>query len=162
MHIDRSITSIAAQRFSLLFLRVSTGFLLIWFGLDKVVKGSAPLLIQRNFEMEAETAGLLGTAAGAGEALIGTFCVIGLWRRVVLPLQAAINGIVAMSVWWAIVDPFRWYITGVDRIVFNSHVFYPTIITFAACVVLIVFRPQDVIAVDTLRRGDMAGSQKRA
>ena len=90
--------------------------------------------------------------------LIGSLCVIGLWRRVALPLQAIINGFTALSVWWAIIDPFRWYITGVDRIVFNSHVFYPTSITFAACILLITFRPQDTLALDRLRRGATAAA----
>lgn len=42
MSIDRAVTSVWAQRISLLLLRVSTGFLLVWFGLNKVVKGSGP------------------------------------------------------------------------------------------------------------------------
>jgi hypothetical protein len=70
----------------------------------------------------------------------------------VLPLQAVINGFTAARVWWAIVDPYRWYIFGVDRIVFNSHVFYPTSITFAACLLLVAFREQDRWALDRLRR----------
>jgi len=95
--------------------------------------------------------------AGGGEALIGLFVVVGLWRRLVLLLQAVTNGVTATSVWWAIVVPYRWYISGVDRIVFNSHVFYPTSITFAGCILLIAFRHQDRWALDRVRRPRLAG-----
>ena len=140
MSLDRAITSSFARSIALLFLRVTTGFLLVWFGLNKLVSGSAPLMVQRNLELDDSMAAAVSAITGGGEVLIGTLCVIGLWRRLALPLQALINAATAVSVWWAILDPFRWYITGVDRIVFNSHVFYPTSITFAACLVLIAFR----------------------
>lgn len=143
-----------SQRLSLLFLRVATGFLLIWVGLDKLVNAKAPFQVGRNFELDAATSALLGYAAGGGQLLIGVLCVIGLWRRFALPIQALIHGFTAASVWWAIVDPYRWYVTGVDRIVFNSHVFYPTIITFAACILLIAFRSNDTLSLDHLRRKD--------
>ncbi|WP_108661711.1 DoxX family protein [Acuticoccus kandeliae] len=139
-----------AQSLSLLFLRVAAGFLLVWFGLDKIVAGHAPLAVQRSVDLEATLATAIGLATGAGEVVIGGLCVVGLWRKVALPLQALINGSTAAMVWWAIVDPFGWYITGVDRIVFNSHVFYSTIITFAACVLLITFQREDVWSLDAL------------
>ncbi len=150
MRIDRVITSPLAQRISLLLLRVTTGFLLVWAGLNKLVSAKAPFALRRSFEIDETTGAVLGIAAGSAEVVIGLLCVLGLWRKVALPLQALINGFTAVSVWWAIFDPFRWYITGVDRIVFNSHVFYPTSITFAACLLLIAFRRQDSIALDRL------------
>lgn len=146
--IDQTFTSSLAQRISLLFLRVTTGFLLIWVGLDKLVNTKAPFAVRRNFELDDTTDAVLGLTAGGAEVVIGLLCVLGLMRRIMLPLQALINGFTAMSVWWAIIDPFRWYITGVDRIVFNSHVFYPTSITFAACILLIAFRRHDTMALD--------------
>ncbi len=152
MQLDRAITSTLAQRSTLLVLRVTTGFLLVWVGLNKALTGSAPLIVRRNLELGETTGSIIGSLVGGGEVLIGALCVIGLWRRLALPLQALINGVTAVSVWWAIVDPFRWYVSGVDRIVFNSHVFYPTSITFAACLLLIAFRHHDTYALDTLRR----------
>ncbi|QIE55333.1 DoxX family membrane protein [Pikeienuella piscinae] len=150
MNLDRSITSPTAQRLSLLLLRATTGFLLVWSGLNKLVTASTPFAVHRHLEVDATTGAVLGVATGGAQLVIGALCVIGLWRRAALPLQALINGFTAASVWWAIIDPWRWYITGVDRIVFNSAVFYPTSITFAACVLLIVFRRQDTLAVDRL------------
>jgi uncharacterized membrane protein YphA (DoxX/SURF4 family) len=140
-----------SQKLSLLFLRVATGFLLIWIGLRRIVNGSAPGALRDLMELGDAATNALGYAAGGIQLAIGVFCVIGLWRRVVLPLQALIHGFTAASVWWAIIDPYRWYISGVDRIVFNSHVFYPTIITFAACLLLIAFRRMDHFSVDHIR-----------
>ncbi len=139
------------QRLSLLFLRVATGFLLVWIGLRRIVNGSAPSALSDMADPGDGATAALGYAAGGVQLAIGLCCVIGLWRRVVLPLQALIHGFTAASVWWAIIDPYRWYISGVDRIVFNSHVFYPTIITFAACLLLIAFRRQDTYAIDHIR-----------
>ncbi len=139
------------QKLSLLFLRVATGFLLVWIGLRRIVNGSAPSALRDIVDLGEGATAVLGYAAGGVQLAIGLFCVIGLRRRVVLPLQALIHGFTAASVWWAIIDPYRWYISGVDRIVFNSHVFYPTIITFAACLLLIAFRNQDEYAIDHLR-----------
>jgi uncharacterized membrane protein YphA (DoxX/SURF4 family) len=150
MGVDQAVTSALAQRFTLLLLRVTTGFLLIWVGLAKLASGKAPFALRRLVELDETTGAALGLAAGGAEVVIGVLCVIGLWRKAVLPLQALINGFTAASVWWAIVDPYRWYITGVDRIVFNSHVFYPTSITFAACLLLIAFRRHDRWALDQL------------
>jgi putative oxidoreductase len=152
MSIDRAVTSVWAQRISLLLLRVSTGFLLVWFGLNKVVKGSGPRAFRSFVEKDSTMEAIVSVIAGGGEVFIGALCVVGLLRKIALPAQALINGFTAFSVWWAIVDPFRWYVSGVDRIVFNSAVFYPTSITFAACILLIVFRHQDTLAVDRLLR----------
>jgi uncharacterized membrane protein YphA (DoxX/SURF4 family) len=135
----------------MLFLRVATGFLLVWGGLSKLVNTSLPLQVGRNFELDAASAATVAYASGGAQLVIGALCVIGLWRRIMLPLQALIHGFTAISVWWAIIDPYRWYISGVDRIVFNSHVFYPTIITFAACVLLMTFRSHDTFAMDNVK-----------
>ena len=132
-------------------LRVATGFLLIWSGLSKIVDAKAPFAL-RGAELSDTMKAVLGYSSGSVQLVIGLLCVIGLWRRYALPLQALIHGFTALSVWWAIIDPYRWYITGVDRIVFNSHVFYPTAITFAACIVLINCRHRDTIALDRLFR----------
>jgi putative oxidoreductase len=150
MTLDHAITSRTAQRLTLLALRVTTGFLLIWVGLNRIVKARPPSAIGRNFELGDTANALLGYGAGAAQLIIGVLCVIGLWRRYALPLQALIHGFTAFSVWWAIIDPYRWYISGVDRIVFNSHVFYPTSITFAACLALIALRRLDTLALDRL------------
>lgn len=151
MTADGWTTSLSIQRLCLLLLRVATGFLLVWVGLRKIVSAKTPFAL-RKLEIDPAVGELLSVTAGVAELAIGVFCVIGLWRWLVLPLQALIHGFTAASVWWAIVDPYRWYIEGVDRIVFNSHVFYPTSITFAACLVLIAFRHQDVFALDHLRQ----------
>ncbi|WP_415400877.1 hypothetical protein [Tateyamaria sp. SN3-11] len=152
MALDSFVTSTISQRASLMLLRISTGFLLIWSGLNSVVNARPPFGLGRSVEISETLSTTLGIAAGGVQVFIGLFCVIGLFRSVVLPIQAFVHGFTAASVWWAIVDPYRWYVTGVDRIVFNSHVFYPTIITFAACILLITFRHQDAWCLDRLRR----------
>ena len=162
MTLDNILTSTAAQRVSLLFLRVATGFLLVWGGLRKIVRANAKDQPDEavGFDFDAAVDLFSSYGEGVAQLIIGVLCVIGLWRHVALPLQAIIHGSTALKVWWAILDPYRWYITGVDRIVFNSHVFYPTIITFAACILLIAFRRHDTIALDTLGRGAAGTNNK--
>lgn len=134
----------------LLLLRVTTGFLLVWFGLNRIVTGSVPALVSQSVDLEGAATDWIGIAAGVGQVAVGGLCALGLLRIVALPIQALINGATAVRVWWAILDPFRWYIEDVDRIVFNSQVFYPASITFAACLLLIAFRKEDRWALDTL------------
>ena len=129
---------------------MTTGFLLIWFGLNRIVTGNVPALMSQAVDLEGMETDWLGIAAGAGQVAVGAACALGLFRVVALPIQALINGATAVRVWWAILDPFRWYIDGVDRIVFNSQVFYPASITFAACLLLIAFRREDRWALDRL------------
>ncbi len=136
--------------FCLAFLRVATGFLLVWIGLNRIVTGSVPGLVRANVDLEGASADWLGIAIGAGQLLVGLCCAVGLLRVIVLPIQALMHGYTVLHVWWAVLDPYRWYIEDVDRIVFNSHVFYPVIITFAACVLLFAFRREDRWALDTL------------
>lgn len=151
MTLDGMTTSRLARRFSLFLLRVTAGFLLVFWGLEKIVSGTPTIFIWRNTDLGEATNTAIASVTGGAQFLIGICCVIGLWRKVVLPLQTLINGVTAAGVWWAIVDPFRWYIEDVDRIVFNSHIYYPTSITFAACLLLICFRREDAWSVDALR-----------
>jgi len=52
MTLDQLTTSGWSQRFSLLLLRVTTGFLLVWVGLRKVVNGSVPFPLKRFVDLD--------------------------------------------------------------------------------------------------------------
>lgn len=149
MNADTTPTTL--QQVTVLLLRVTTGFLLIWWGLAKAFDPSFGALISDNFYGGSFSVGLLQRSFGVLQALIGLLVVVGLFRFLVLPAQLLINGFTAAAVWWAIVDPFYWYLPG-DKPFQFAHLFYPSAIVVAACLVLIAFRSFDRLALDALRR----------
>jgi putative oxidoreductase len=135
---------------SLLFLRVAMGFLLIWWGLNKIVSVGLATTISDNFYGGLFTSAPVQYAFGAFQTVIGICVVLGFRRAIVLPTQAAINGFTAMALWYAIIDPFKWYLSAQTDFPF-TQLFYPSIIIFAAALVLLVFRDMDCYALDNRR-----------
>ena len=69
--IDRAATSLWAQRISLLLLRITTGFLLVWFGLNKVVKGSVPRAFRPLVEKDTTMETVVSLVTGGAEVVVG-------------------------------------------------------------------------------------------
>ena len=63
---SRGRAATAFKLASLLLLRVTTGFLLIWFGLNRIVTGNVPALVSQAVDLEGMETDWLGVAAGAG------------------------------------------------------------------------------------------------
>jgi len=140
-------TNTVFKRATLLALRVTTGFLLIWWGLNKIVSTGLSMTISDTFYGGLFSADTLQYGFGAVQTAVGALVVLGLFRRVVLPIQAAINAAPTAAVWYAIIDPFNWYL-GNERAFPYTQLFYPSAIILAASLLLIAFRDQDRLALD--------------
>lgn len=139
------------RQLALTALRVTTGFLLIWWGLNKIVSTGLSKTISDTFYGGAfSQAGLL-IAFGVLQTAIGGLVVLGLWRRLAYVAQLVINGFTAVAVWYAILDPFGWYIT-FDRGFAFTQLFYPSAIILAASFLLIAFHDQDRWVLDRALR----------
>lgn len=57
-------------------------------------------------------------------------------------MLAAITGLTLIGVWRSIVDPWGWYLDGTNAL------FFPSLIVFAATLVLLAFRDEDRLALD--------------
>ena len=138
-----------SQRLGLVVLRVSTAGLIFWWGLRKGLNTGTGQAVSDKYYGGAFTQDLVLIAFGWAQVALAVLLVLGLFRRITLPVQFVINAFVAVIVWQSIADPF-WMWMGGDRPETLNALFYPSIIVAAACWVLIAFRRQDTFALDTL------------
>lgn len=150
-----------ARQIALLLLRVTTGALLIWWGLAKILMSGFGSTISDTFYDGTFSYAWLQIGFGGVQALVGALVVLGLFRGVAYLAQLAINGFTAAMVWYALIDPFGWYLD-LERPFPHTQLFYPSAIVVAACLVLIAFRDRELLALDRLvRRGTAAAKPRR-
>lgn len=125
------------QEKSLLLLRISLGLLLVIWGIDKLVDVEHGLQVSEHFYFGAFSQALLLQAFGVLEIAAGLLIVLGVARRWVYPILLAITGITMLGVWKSVVDPWGWWLEGANVL------FYPSLIIFAASLVLWAFRNED-------------------
>ena len=130
------------KAWSLFLLRVSTGLLLVFWGLDKLVNVEHSLRVAERFYLGVGATTWFLNAFGVIEILLGILVVVGIWRRFTYPAMLAILTVSGLSVWKSIVDPWGWVFEGTNAL------FYPSLIIFAGALVLWGFREQDKIALD--------------
>ena len=137
------------QPFALLALRVTTGFLIVWWGLDKLVNVGHAVAVSERFYLGVVSSEGALQAFGVAQTLLGVLIVAGLFRRWTYPALLAITGATALGVWRSIVDPWGWVLEG------SNALFYPSAIIVAGVFVLLAFREHDEWHLDTglARRG---------
>lgn len=112
-------------------LRISLGYLMVIWGVDKLVDPAHGLAVSNRFYFGLFSAPWLMTGFGVMQLILGGLVMAGLWRRYTYPLVAVITGMTLVGVWRSIVDPWGWYLTGTNAL------FYPSLVIFAAAVVLV-------------------------
>ena len=130
------------KRWGLLLLRVSTGWLLVMWGLDKIVNVEHGQRVAESFYMGVGTQAIVLNVLGGLEALLGVFVVLGLWRRFAYPVTFVVLLITALAVWRSIIDPWGWFLDG------SQVLFYPSIIVFAGAMVLWGTKDEDEMTLD--------------
>lgn len=133
------------KRWGLLLLRVSTGWLLVLWGLDKLVNVEHSVRVAETYYFGVGTSTLLLNAFGVLEALLGLLVVLGLWRRRAYPVMTALLGVTAIGVWRSILDPWGWVLED------TTVLFYPSLIILAAALTLWGTIDQDRMALDARR-----------
>jgi uncharacterized membrane protein YphA (DoxX/SURF4 family) len=130
---------------SLLLLRTGTGLLLLLWGSLRLFSPKAgPGLANKYYSglLNMETFQIV---YGAAEMLIGALVVLGLFRRVVYPLQALILVPGALLLWRYLLDPMGLYLMSREE---SQILFFPSITVAAACLVLLAFREEDQLSID--------------
>jgi uncharacterized membrane protein YphA (DoxX/SURF4 family) len=127
---------------SLLLLRLSLGLLMVVWGLDKLVNVEHGMAVSAGFYLNLFSVPVLLQAFGVLQVLIGLLIGAGLARRFAYPALLAITATTALGVWKSIVDPWGWYLEGANVL------FHPSLIIFAASLVLWAFRDEDSLSVD--------------
>lgn len=139
---------------TLLLLRVSTGLLLIVWGMLRAFNPERGVgLAERHYSgiLAAETPQLI---LGYGEIIIGILIILGLFRILVYPLQAIILGAGAFLIWPHFVEPF---IAPLGISLFDDPkdfrlLFFPSLIVFFATLIPLAFKEYDTLSLDSMFR----------
>lgn len=132
------------QPLSLFALRVTTGLLIVWWGLDKLVNVGHAVAVSERFYLGVVSSEGALQAFGVAQTVLGLLIVAGLFRRLTYPALLAITGATALGVWRSIVDPWGWVLEG------SNALFYPSAIIVAGALVLFAFRDHDVWHLDAV------------
>ena len=118
------------KRWGLFLLRVTIGWLLVLWGIDKFQNVEHGQAVAEAFYFGIGTQAVVQQVFGAVEILLGALVVLGLWRRRAYPLMFAILLITAIGVWKSILDPWGWFLDG------SQVLFYPSAIIAAGALLL--------------------------
>jgi len=125
---------------ALLFLRISIGALMLVWGMDKFADPVHGVRVAERFYFGLFASASVMPLLGALQVLMGVLVVVGAFRRYVYPALALVTGITLLGVWRSIIDPWGWMLEGANAL------FFPSLIIFAAVLVLIAVRDTDRIA----------------
>lgn len=131
----------------LLALRASTGALLIIWGLIKAMEPTRSIRVSEGLYGGALSAEALQTPLGVAEIALGALVILGLFRRIVYPLQAVVLVFGALTLWKYILDPLgAWLLTFETR----QYLFFPSSTVAVASLILLAFRSEDTLTLDRL------------
>ncbi len=128
---------------SLLIMRIGTGMLLVLWGLVRLLKdGLGPNLANKYYGGVGND-GTLQLAFAGFEVALGALVVLGLFRKVTLPLSAVILVGGAIPIWRHFLDPFGMYLHKDANLLF-----FPSLTVAGAALALIALRDMDRLALD--------------
>jgi uncharacterized membrane protein YphA (DoxX/SURF4 family) len=131
-----------SPRLALLFLRASLGLLLVIWGVDKLRDTRHGLVVSEHFYGGVVSSPLVMTGLGAAEVLLGLAVIAGLARRVTDPALLVVTGVTLVAVWRSVLDPLGLFLANTQLL------FYPSLIIFAAALVVATARRDDPGAPD--------------
>ena len=133
------------KQFSLTFLRISMGLLLIIWGFVRVGAPDAGVGVSTKYYGGIGAATGIQYAWGAALLIIGLLVVLGLLRKFALPAQAVVLCFGALSIAKYLVDPLGlWLLSQED----SQILFFPSLAMAAASLLLITLRDDDKWALD--------------
>ena len=130
---------------ALLLLRISLGWLMVVWGVDKLTNVGHAQAVADSFYLGLGSGAAFLTVAGALQVALGLMVVIGFMRRWTFPALALVNGLTLIAVWKSIVDPWGFVIEG------GSLVFYASAVIFAGVLVGWSMLDEDTLSLDARR-----------
>lgn len=138
------------KAYSLLFLRATTGLLLVVWAMVRLGGTEHAIAISDKYYYGLASNETTQYVLGGLQLLLGLAIVLGLLRRFVYPIQAVVLGIGALAVWPSLIDPLG-LVFGQDNV---NILFFPSSTVFAATLVMLAFRDDDALSLDVrLGRG---------
>lgn len=132
------------KSWGLLLLRLSTGWLLVMWGLDKFLDVEHGQRVAESFYLGIGSQAVVQNVFGGLEMLLGLLVVLGLWRKRAYPVAFVVLLITALAVWKSILDPWGLVLDG------SQVLFYPSIIILAGAMVLWGTMDEDDMTLDAL------------
>ena len=136
------------KRWGLFLLRVTIGWLLVLWGIDKFQDVAHGQAVAETYYFGIGTQAVLLKVFGAAEILLGALVVLGLWRKRVYPVMFAVLLFTAVGVWKSIIDPWGWFLQG------SSVLFYPSAIIAAGALLLWGTMDEDLMSLDAVTAKD--------
>ena len=130
------------KSWGLLLLRLSTGWLLVMWGLDKFLDVEHGQRVAESFYLGIGSQAVVQNVFGGLEMLLGLLVVLGLWRKRAYPVAFVVLLITALAVWKSILDPWGLVLDG------SQVLFYPSIIILAGAMVLWGTMDEDEMTLD--------------
>lgn len=130
------------KRWGLFLLRVTTGWLLVLWGIDKFQNVAHGQAVAETFYFGIGTQAVVQHIFGGIQILLGALVILGLQRRRAYPLMLAILLFTAIGVWKSIIDPWGWFLDG------SNVLFYPSAIIAAGALLLWGTIDEDEMALD--------------
>ena len=118
------------KRWGLLLLRLTTGWLLVLWGIDKFQNVAHGQAVAETFYFGIGTQAVVQQIVGGIQILLGALVILGLWRRRAYPVMLVVLAFTAVGVWKSIIDPWGWFLDG------SNVLFYPSAIIAAAALLL--------------------------
>ncbi|WP_372572280.1 hypothetical protein [Ruegeria jejuensis] len=140
----------------LLALRLSTGLLLVIWGLIKAIAGETAIEVSDKFYGGALSAQNLQAILGWAEVVLGLLIILGLFRKITYSIQAIILVGGALAIWKYILDPFGMYL--VDE-ASRQVLFFPSFTVAVGSLILLAFMSEDRIALDRILFASKAASK---
>ncbi|MEM9668737.1 MAG: hypothetical protein AAF950_07405 [Pseudomonadota bacterium] len=133
------------KAYSLLFLRISTGLLLVLWGVIKMGSPEAAISVSYRYYAGLISGESMQMALGIAEIALGLLVCAGLLRRFVYPLQAIVLFLGVAFIWNHILDPLGlWLVEEENR----RTLFFPSLGMFAATLIMLAFKEDDRISLD--------------
>lgn len=143
----RTLSPRPMRKNSLLLLRISLGWLMVVWGVDKLNDVEHAARVSESFYAGVMTGPGALQAFGVVQTLIGVLIVMGFLRRFTYPFLLVITGVTLLAVWKSILDPWGFVLQG------GNLVFYSSAVIFAGALVLYAFLADDTVALDARRVG---------
>ena len=125
------------RAYAFLILRLSLGLLMLVWGIDKLVNPEHGVQVAETFYFGVLSSSAVMPVLGVLQIVLGLAVMAGVGRRYAYPILAAVTGVTLLGVWRSIVDPWGWFLEGANAL------FFPSLIIFAAVLVLIAVRDED-------------------
>ena len=132
------------KRWGLLLLRVTTGWLLVLWGIDKFQNVTHGQAVAETNYFGIGTQVMAQQVFGVLEILLGAMVMLGRHRRKLYPVMLVVLLFTAIGVWKSIIDPWGWFLDG------SNVLFYPSAIIAAGALLLWGTIDEDELALDTI------------